>query len=117
MKNISRTGINISAIKNDKKDATSHSFLFYVIIYSNFCCCEKELPTMDTERFEQTIKAMKKYAGEQHVPIMEDEGIQHLTALLVAQQPEKVLEIGAAIGFSALKMAEALPDARIDSIE
>ncbi|HSJ38072.1 MAG TPA: O-methyltransferase [Planococcus sp. (in: firmicutes)] len=72
---------------------------------------------MHNEQFENTIQAMKKYAREQHVPIMEDEGISHLTALLVDQKPEGILEIGAAIGFSALKMAQALPKARLDTIE
>ena len=72
---------------------------------------------MHNDQFEKTILAMKKYAHEQHVPIMEDEGISHLTALLVEQKPEGILEIGAAIGFSALKMARALPKARLDTIE
>lgn len=72
---------------------------------------------MQTEKFEQTIKEMQKYAEEQHVPIMEEEGIGQLTALLAEQRPQKILEIGAAIGFSALKMAKALPDAKIDTIE
>ena len=72
---------------------------------------------MDNEQLVRTVEAMKKYAVEKHVPIMEDDGIEHLTALLRDQHPQKVLEIGSAIGFSALKMAEALPDATIDTIE
>lgn len=72
---------------------------------------------MHNEQFDHIILAIKEYAREQHVPIMEDEGISHLTALLVKQQPQQILEIGAAIGFSALKIAEALPGARIDTIE
>lgn len=72
---------------------------------------------MHNDHFEKIILAMKKYAQEQHVPIMEDEGISHLIALLVDQKPEGILEIGAAIGFSALKMAQALPNASLDTIE
>lgn len=72
---------------------------------------------MDNELLGRTVAAMKKYAVDRHVPIMEDDGIKHLTALLAEQQPRKVLEIGSAIGFSALKMAEALPDATVDTIE
>lgn len=72
---------------------------------------------MQTDQFEQTIMEMQKYAAEQHVPIMEDEGIQQLTALLAEQKPGRILEIGSAIGFSALKMAQALPKAKIDTIE
>ncbi|WP_422123095.1 O-methyltransferase [Planococcus sp. X10-3] len=72
---------------------------------------------MDDKQFDTTLVAMKKFAKEQHVPIMEDEGISHLTALLTEQKPASILEIGSAIGFSALKMAQALPDATIDTIE
>lgn len=72
---------------------------------------------MEKIQMDETFEAMKEYAREQHVPIMEDEGISHLTALLVEQGPESILEIGSAIGFSALKMAQALPDASIDTIE
>ncbi|MFD1030543.1 O-methyltransferase [Metaplanococcus flavidus] len=72
---------------------------------------------MDKEQFDNTILAIKNFALEQHVPIMEDEGISHLTALLTDQNPASILEIGSAIGFSALKMAQALPDAFIDTIE
>lgn len=72
---------------------------------------------MDNIQLEETFAAMKEYAREHHVPIMEDEGISHLTALLVEQDPVSILEIGSAIGFSALKMAQALPDASIDTIE
>nr|WP_249023448.1 class I SAM-dependent methyltransferase [Planococcus salinarum] len=72
---------------------------------------------MHNDQFDKTILAMKKYAQEQHVPIMEDEGISFLTSLLVEQKPESILEIGAAIGFSALKMVRALPEVRLDTIE
>ena len=72
---------------------------------------------MHKEQFENTVAAMQKYASENHVPIMEDEGIRQLTSLLKEQKPGAVLEIGAAIGFSALKMADALPGTRIDTIE
>ncbi|QHJ71539.1 O-methyltransferase [Planococcus halotolerans] len=72
---------------------------------------------MHKEQFENTVAAMKKFALENHVPIMEDEGISQLTSLLKEQKPDAILEIGAAIGFSALKMADALPGTLIDTIE
>lgn len=72
---------------------------------------------MYNEQFENTIADMKKYAQEHHVPIMEDEGIDQLTSLLTEQKPGAILEIGAAIGFSALRMAKALPGTFIDTIE
>jgi predicted O-methyltransferase YrrM len=72
---------------------------------------------MTNNHVTTTLQAIKAYAEEHHVPIMEDQGIEHLLGLLRAQQPEKMLEIGAAIGFSAIKAAEALPGCRIDTIE
>lgn len=72
---------------------------------------------MKEERMAKVFTAIKAYAEEHHVPIMEELGISQLIELLQQQQPEKVLEIGSAIGFSALKMAEALPACRIDTIE
>lgn len=72
---------------------------------------------MHSRHLISTIASIKEYAEEHHVPIMEDEGIQHLLELLKEQQPNTVLEIGAAIGFSAIKMAEAMPATQVDTIE
>ncbi|MBT2582375.1 O-methyltransferase [Planococcus sp. ISL-109] len=60
---------------------------------------------------------MRSYAAEHHVPIMEEQGIDELIELLQRQEPKKLLELGTAIGYSALRIAEALPDAHIDTIE
>lgn len=72
---------------------------------------------MDQERLNDTLGSIRRYAQEHHVPIMEEQGIRELVHLLAGQQPKRILEIGAAIGFSAIKIAEALPDSRIDTIE
>ncbi|MGE8206151.1 O-methyltransferase [Heyndrickxia sp. NPDC080065] len=60
---------------------------------------------------------MEKYAAVHNVPIMELAGIEVLLQLLRMQQPKKILEIGTAIGYSAMRMAEALPDSQIVTIE
>jgi predicted O-methyltransferase YrrM len=72
---------------------------------------------MDYEKLASTLTAVKAYADQHRVPIMEEEGISELIGLLAGQQPETVLEIGAAIGFSAIKMASQLPGCQIDTIE
>ncbi|TWT09061.1 O-methyltransferase [Planomicrobium sp. CPCC 101079] len=72
---------------------------------------------MTNEHITTTLQSIKAYAEQHHVPIMEDQGIDSLLQLLRDQQPKTVLEIGAAIGFSAIKVAEALPDCHIDTIE
>lgn len=65
----------------------------------------------------ELLAEMEKYASEHGVPIMEITGIEALLQLLRIQQPKKILEVGTAIGYSALRMAFAIPDASIITIE
>nr|WP_234400694.1 O-methyltransferase [Virgibacillus senegalensis] len=60
---------------------------------------------------------LEAYAREHHVPIMEPLGIQCLMQLIRIKKPAKILEIGTAIGYSALRMLEANPSAQITTIE
>lgn len=60
---------------------------------------------------------MEQYAADNHVPIMQLSGIEALNQLLRIQQPQSILEIGTAIGYSAMRMAQALPDVHIVTIE
>lgn len=62
-------------------------------------------------------KELEKYAAIHRVPIIEKDGIQFLTQLIRMKQPKRVLEIGTAIGYSALKINEAYPEAKITTIE
>ncbi len=63
------------------------------------------------------LMEMEDYAHIHHVPIMELEGIETMLQLLRIHQSEKILEVGTAIGYSALRMAAALPKAKIVTIE
>lgn len=65
----------------------------------------------------ELLSEMETFAEAEGVPIMELAGIETLLQLLRIQRPARVLEIGTAIGYSGLRMAEALPDAEIVSIE
>lgn len=60
---------------------------------------------------------MEEYARENRVPIMELEGIEAMLQIVRIQQPTKILEIGTAIGYSALRMAEVCPSAHIITLE
>ncbi|WP_338470341.1 O-methyltransferase [Niallia sp. XMNu-256] len=60
---------------------------------------------------------MEKYALDHGVPIMESVGIEALLQILRIKEPRRILEIGAAIGYSALRMADALPTTQIITIE
>ena len=55
------------------------------------------------------LEDMEKAALESYVPIIRKETQQFLKLLLAMKQPERILEIGTAVGFSALLMAEYNP--------
>ncbi|MEI4789207.1 O-methyltransferase [Bacillus sp. FJAT-53060] len=63
------------------------------------------------------IVQLEAYAKEHHVPIIEKVSIELLLQLLSMKKPKKILEIGTAIGYSAIRMATALPDAEVYTIE
>lgn len=60
---------------------------------------------------------MEQFAKDQHIPIMEIVAIESLLQFLRLQQPKSILEIGSAIGYSAIRMALALPEAVLTTIE
>lgn len=63
------------------------------------------------------IQLIEEYAKENNVPIMEKEGIEFLTDYIKKHEVKKVLEIGAAIGYSAIKMALVNEDVYVTTIE
>ncbi|WP_040207877.1 O-methyltransferase [Neobacillus jeddahensis] len=63
------------------------------------------------------LAEMEGYASEHNVPIMELAGIEAMLQLLRIQGSTRILEIGTAIGYSALRIATALPEAHIVTIE
>ena len=64
-----------------------------------------------------TIKEIKEYADQNNIPIMMDEGIKYITNYIQNNHIKSVLEIGSAIGYSAIMMALSDPDVAITSIE
>lgn len=65
----------------------------------------------------EILAEMEQYAQEFEVPIMELTGIETMLQLLRIQQPKSILEVGTAIGYSALRMAYTLPTTKIVTIE
>jgi len=68
-------------------------------------------------KHHQDIKELKEYAKENNVPIMMDDGINFLTTFVIKHQIKNVLEVGTAIGYSAIMMALANPTLKVTSIE
>ncbi|MBE6147640.1 MAG: O-methyltransferase [Firmicutes bacterium] len=69
------------------------------------------------ENIYNQIKEIKKYALDNKVPIMVDDGIDFLTEFIVNKQINSVLEIGSAIGYSAIMMALSNPNLKITTVE
>ena len=53
------------------------------------------------------LKEMEEFASEYSVPISQPESIRFIEVLLKIRPAEKILEVGTAIGYSAIIMAEA----------
>lgn len=66
---------------------------------------------------ETLLIEMERYAKEHHVPIMNSDGIETFIGLLALQKPKKILEIGSAIGYSAIRMAQVFKDATVTTVE
>lgn len=63
------------------------------------------------------LEELEKYAKENHVPIMMKDGIDFLLAYLKKQNYKTVLEIGTAIGYSAIRMAKISKDIKVVTLE
>ena len=66
---------------------------------------------------EELLK-IKKKALEEHIPIIMDDTLEVIAGILTKIKPLNILEIGAAVGYSAMCFSEYLQDGgRIDTIE
>ena len=63
------------------------------------------------------LEEIEKYAIENSIPIMQKDGIEFLTKYIKENNIKKILEIGTAIGYSAIKMALVDEDITITTIE
>ena len=63
------------------------------------------------------MERLEKYALENNVPIMQKDGINFLCDYIKKNQIKTVLEIGTAIGYSAICMAKKNKNIQITSIE
>ncbi len=70
--------------------------------------------TPETDDF---MKSLEIFAYYNHVPIITKDTRRFLQIFLKILKPEKILEVGTAIGYSAITFAKILPDARITTIE
>ena len=73
--------------------------------------------SLESENSE-ILETIEKEALETFVPIIRKEMQSFLKALLAIKKPKRILEVGTAIGFSAILMSEYTPaDCKITTIE
>ena len=64
------------------------------------------------------IEDIKKKALEDHIPIIMDDTLEVVGKILEEKKPEKILEIGTAVGYSAIRFSKYLTETGyIDTIE
>ena len=73
-------------------------------------CTETEGATLRTE--------MEAYAKAHHVPILNEHGRRFYAEFVRKQQPHRILELGTAIGYSALLALSIAPaDCTVETVE
>lgn len=63
------------------------------------------------------ISSLKDYAREENIPIIQDEGMEFLETFIEKKNIKNILEIGTAIGYSAIRMALIRADIHVTTIE
>ena len=67
---------------------------------------------------EQELEKIKQKALEEHIPIIMDNTLEVMGKYLIEMKPEKILEIGTAVGYSAMCFTKFLTEnGSIDTIE
>ncbi|MDO5689170.1 MAG: O-methyltransferase [Tissierellia bacterium] len=79
----------------------------YVVEYIRGLCKQKD----------PFLLALEQIAEERFIPILEPETAALLEVLLSIHKPKRILELGTAIGYSAIRMAKAAPNALITTVE
>ena len=66
---------------------------------------------------KQFIEEMEEYAKNKNVPIIEKESITFIMKYIKLHNVKNILEIGSAIGYSAILMASVAEDVKVTTIE
>ena len=64
-----------------------------------------------------SLKELEDFAHKENIPIIPHETVAYFRFLMETMQPKNILEIGTAIGFSALLMAQHSPESKITTID
>lgn len=80
---------------------------------------EEVVDFMRTKLLENTgyLADIEEFARSENIPIIQHEVVAYFRFLMQTLAPSRILEIGTAIGFSALLMAKYAPEAKITTID
>ena len=59
---------------------------------------------------DKKIEAIKIKARENHVPILQDDSLAYIKTILEIRKPTSILEVGTAVGYSALEFSKHLSE-------
>ena len=72
----------------------------------------------DKNMNEFELEKIKEKALENHIPIIMDDTLEVIAKILIEKKPKRILEIGTAVGYSAMCFSKYLAeDGKIDTIE
>ena len=67
---------------------------------------------------DNKLELIKEKALEEHIPIIMDDTLQEIEQRMMQNKPSKILEIGTAVGYSAICFSKFLSEnGKIDTIE
>ncbi|MCQ8266084.1 O-methyltransferase [Streptococcus suis] len=80
---------------------------------------EEIVDFMRTRQAQNTgfLKELEEFARQENIPVIPHEMVAYFRLLMQILQPKRILEIGTAIGFSALLMADNSPHSKITTID
>ncbi|MDH9161756.1 O-methyltransferase [Staphylococcus succinus] len=69
------------------------------------------------EQTDANIESLRAYAEENHVPIVDRITLEMIKQVIRLHKPTHILEIGSAIGYSAMQFASVSKDIKVTTIE
>lgn len=63
------------------------------------------------------ITDIKRFARKNDVPVIKDDGAEFICEYIKNHNVKRILEIGTAIGYSAIRFAQVSPDVKVTTIE
>lgn len=80
---------------------------------------EEIVDFMRTRQAQNTgfLKELEEFARQENIPVIPHETVAYFRLLMQTLQPKRILEIGTAIGFSTLLMADNSPHSKITTID